>query len=132
MNPSIEIDDARRRVVMTSGFNVMSRDMIDAMIELVLEAPQRADHDFIIDLRESYGDGSHDDVVRAAEIFRACGAGRRAARTCFVSFDSGFVHWARTMDFCFPNRTHHVFMNAEAAHAFLDRGRSAERAVAAA
>lgn len=132
MNPSIEIDDARRRVVMTSGFNVMSRDMIDAMTELVLEAPQRADHDFIIDLRESYGDGSHDDVVRAAEIFRACGAGRRAARTCFVSFDSGFVHWARTMDFCFPNRTHHVFMNAEAAHAFLDRGRSAERAVAAA
>ncbi len=132
MNPSIELDDARRRVVMTSGFNVMSRDMIDAMIELVLEAPQRADHDFIIDLRESYGDGSHDDVVRAAEIFRACGAGRRAARTCFVSFDSGFVHWARTMDFCFPNRTHHVFMNAEAAHAFLDRGRSAERAVAAA
>lgn len=132
MKPRIEIDDARRRVVMTSGFDVRSRDMIDAMIDLVLEAPERADHDFIIDLRESYGDGSHDDVVRAAEIFRAWGAGVRAARTCFVSFDAGFVHWARTMDFCFPNRTHHVFMNLEEAHALLDRGQDANRAVAVA
>ena len=132
MKPRIEIDDTCRRVVMTSGFNVMSRAMIDAMIDLVLEAPERADHDFIIDLRESYGDGSHDDVVRAAEIFRACGAGRREARTCFVSFDAGFVHWARTMDFCFPNRTHHVLMNLEEAHALLDRGQDADRAVAAA
>ena len=132
MKPVIEIDDESRRVVLTSGFNVMSRDLIDALIDVVVQTPERADHDFIIDLRESYGDGSHDDVVRAAQVFRACGAGRRAARTCFVSFDAGFVHWARTMDFCFPNRTHHVFMNTEAAHAFLDRGQDADRAVAAA
>ena len=110
----------------------MSRDMIAAMIDLVLEAPQRADYDFIVDLRESYGDGSHEDVVRAAEIFRAWGAGERAARTCFVSLDSGFVHWARTMDFCFPNRTHHVLANLEAAHAFLDREQGEHRAAAAA
>lgn len=132
MTPVIEIDDERRRVVLTSGSNVMSRDLIDALIDVVVQTPERADHDFVIDLRESYGDGSHDDVVRAAQALRACGAGRRAARTCFVSFDAGFVHWARTMDFCFPNRTHHVFMNAEAAHAFLDRGLNVERAVAAA
>ena len=132
MKPVIEIDDERRRVVLTSGFNVMSRDLIGALIDVVVQTPERADHDFIIDLRESYGDGSHDDVVRAAQAFRACGAGRRAARTCFISFDTGFVHWARTMDFCFPNRTHHVFMNPDAAHAFLDRGRNADRAVAAA
>ena len=132
MTPMIEIDDDRRRVVLTSGFNVMSRDLIGALIDVVAQTPERADHDFIIDLRESYGDGSHDDVVRAAQAFRACGAGRRAARTCFVSFDTGFVHWARTMDFCFPNRTHHVFRDTEAAHAFLDRGQDADRAVAAA
>ena len=132
MKPVIEIDDESRRVVLTSGFNVMSRDLIDALIDVVVQTPERADHDFIIDLRESYGDGSHDDVVRAAQAFRACGAGRRAARTCFVSFDAGFVHWARTMDFCFPNRTHHVFMNTEATHAFLDREQEADRAVAAA
>ena len=132
MKPVIEIDDERRRVVLTSGFNVMSRDLIGALIDVVVQTPERADHDFIIDLRESYGDGSHDDVVRAAQAFRACGAGRRAARTCFISFDTGFVHWARTMDFCFPNRTHHVFMNTEATHAFLDRGQDADRAVAAA
>ena len=132
MKPVIEIDDESRRVVLTSGFNVMSRDLIDALIDVVVQTPERADHDFVIDLRESYGDGSHDDVVRAAQVFRACGAGRRAARTCFVSFDAGFVHWARTMDFCFPNRTHHVFMNTEATHAFLDRDQDAGRAVAAA
>ena len=132
MKPVIEIDDERRRVVLTSGFNVMSRDLIGALIDVVVQTPERADHDFVIDLRESYGDGSHDDVVRAAQVFRACGAGRRAARTCFVSFDASFVHWARTMDFCFPNRTHHVFMNTEATHAFLDREQDADRAVAAA
>ena len=132
MKPVIEIDDESRRVVLTSGFNVMSRDLIDALIDVVVQTPERADHDFIIDLRESYGDGSHDDVVRAAQAFRACGAGRRAARTCFISFDAGFVHWARTMDFCFPNRKHHVFMNTEATHAFLDREQDADRAVAAA
>ena len=132
MKPVVEIDDEHRRVVLTSGFNVMSRDLIDGLIDVVVQTPERADHDFIVDLRESYGDGSHDDVVRAAQVFRACGAGRRAARTCFVSFDAGFVHWARTMDFCFPTRTHPVFMNTEAAHAFLDRGQDADRAVAAA
>jgi hypothetical protein len=130
--PVIEIDDERRRVVLTSGSDVMSRALIGALIDVVVQAPQRADHDFIIDLRESYGDGSHDDVVRAAQVFRACGAGRRATRTCFVSYDAGFVHWARTMDFCFPNRTHHVFMNVQAAHAFLDRGKNSDRVAAAA
>ena len=67
MKPVIEIDDESRRVVLTSGFNVMSRDLIDALIDVVVQTPERADHDFIIDLRESYGDGSHDDVVRAAQ-----------------------------------------------------------------
>lgn len=132
MKPEVEIDDDRRLVIMTSGFSVMSRSLIGAMIDLVTEAPARADHDFIIDLRESYGDGSQDDVVRAAQAFRALGAGRRAARTCFVSFDAGFVHWARTMDFFFPNRTHHVVMTPEAAHAFLDRTQSAGRPATAA
>lgn len=132
MKPRVEIDDCRRRVVLTSGLNVMSRTLVGAMIDLVIETPERADHDFIIDVRESYGDGSHDDVVRAAEAFRAQGAGRRAARTCFVSFDAGYVHWARTMDFFFPNRTHHVVMSPEAAHAFLDRAQSAGRRAAAA
>lgn len=121
MKPRIEFDDERRRVILTSGFNVMSRDLTGALIEVVVQSPERADHDFIIDLRESYGDGSHDDVVRTAEAFRACGAGRRASHTCFISFDMGFIHWARTMDFCFQNRTHRVFLTPEEAHGFLDR-----------
>ena len=132
MKPAIEIDDSRRRVVLTSGCNVMSRDLMGAMIDLVLKAPERADHDFIVDLRESYGDGSHDDVLRAAEIFRAWGAGRRPSRTCFISFDAGFVHWARTMDFCFTNRTHHVFSTPGEAHGFLDRLQGQGRADTAA
>jgi hypothetical protein len=132
MKPGIEIDDACRRVVLTCTFNVMARDLNGTLLGLVLEKPERADHDFIIDLRESYGDGSHDDVVRTAETFRACGAGRRASHTCFISFDAGFVDWARTMDFCFTNRTHHVFSTPEEAHAFLDRRQDGRRAVAAA
>ncbi|MBA3999747.1 hypothetical protein [Brevundimonas sp.] len=132
MKPRIEIDDARRRVVLTSGCNVMARELNRALISLVLEKPERADHDFILDLRESYGDGSHDDVVRTAEMFRACGAGRRASHTCFISFDGGFVHWARTMDFCFTNRTHQLFSTPEEAHAFLDRRQDGGRAAEAA
>ncbi|MFN3535882.1 MAG: hypothetical protein ACK4Y4_00360 [Brevundimonas sp.] len=132
MKPRIEIDDAGRRVVLTCDVNVMARDLNGALLALVLEKPERADHDFILDLRDSYGDGSHDDVVRTAETFRACGAGERAARTCFISFDAGFVHWARTMDFCFANRTHHVFATPEEAHAFLDRDQTESVAVAAA
>lgn len=132
MRPRLEIDDARRRILVTSGFDVMSRELIGAVVEAAVQAPERADHDFIIDVRESYGDGSHEDIVKAAEAFRALGAGRRAARTCIVSLDEGFVHWARAMDFCFLNRTHHVFLHPEAAHAFLDRDEGTEPSTEAA
>jgi hypothetical protein len=132
MKPLIEIDDARRRIVLIATADVMARDMNGTLIRLAGERPERADHDYILDLRESYGDGSHDDVLRTAEAFRLCGAGARAARTCFVSLDAGFVHWARTMDFCFDNRTHHVFATLEEAHAFLDREQDESHVSAAA
>lgn len=128
MTPRVEIDDPRRRVTLTSGFNIPSRMLIGVVIDLVAEAPRRADHDFILDVRESYGDGSHEHVLRAAEAFLACGGGRRAAHTCFITLDTGFVHWARAMDFCFVNRTHQVFPNPETAHAFLDRLQAADAA----
>ncbi|MFN4297594.1 MAG: hypothetical protein ACK4FB_12210 [Brevundimonas sp.] len=132
MKPVVEIDEARLRIVLIADGAVMARDMNQSLIRLVAERPERADHDFILDLRESYGDGAHDDVLRIAEAFKLCGAGARAARTCFISLDAGFVHWARTMDFCFDNRTHHVFMTLEEAHAFLDRKRDELHAAAAA
>ncbi|MEH6665554.1 MAG: hypothetical protein V7678_11930 [Brevundimonas sp.] len=130
MKPRVEIDDARRRITVTADINVMSRDMTGTLIALVREEPRRADHDFIIDVRESYGDGSHDDVVLLAEAFRAAGAGRQASHTCFITPDPGFVHWVRTMDFCFDNRTHLVFDSPEAADAFLDQKLKREPAAA--
>ena len=42
MKPVVEIDDEHRRVVLTSGFNVMSRDLIDGLIDVVVQTPERA------------------------------------------------------------------------------------------
>lgn len=132
MKARVRVDDARSRVTITGGHDVPTARLVEAMVGAIRDLPARVDHDFIIDIRETYGDGTHDHVQDAAEAFQALGAGEHPAHTCFITYDAGFVHWARAMDFSFRNRTHLCFASLEAAEQFLDhRGaRAATRSAA--
>lgn len=124
MKPRVQIDDVRLRLRITGGQDIPTARLVEALVRLVQEDPSRADYDFIFDIREIYGDGTHDHVEHAAEAFRALGAGEHPATTCFITYDAGFVHWARAMDFCFENRTHLCFTSLDAAERFLEQGRA--------
>ena len=124
MKPAVKIEDARARVTITSNESVPTARLVETMVGLVRDTPSRVHHDFILDIRKTYGDGTHDHVQEAAEAFRRLGAGETPTHTCFITYDAGFTHWARAMDFCFENRTHLCFSSLEAAERFLDQRRA--------
>lgn len=122
MPPACQIDDVRRRVVLTSDQTTTGRQATDLILKLVHERPELMDYDWVHDIRITSGEVDTGDIDRVADAFsRASGV---QTYTVFVTEDPNFAPWARTMDFLFRERKHMVAATPETAHALIDRVRA--------
>ncbi|MBX9617221.1 MAG: hypothetical protein K2X25_16635 [Caulobacteraceae bacterium] len=116
------IDDQRRQVWIRADGATTGAHVSGFIVELAESRSELMDYDFVHDLREASGDVNNNDVDRVATSFSARPSS--PSHTVFITRDPSFGLWARSMDFQFPNRKHHVVQTPAEAEALLRRLRS--------
>ena len=116
-----DMDEARRRVVVTLDDGTTGAEAADFIVGLVGARPELRGWDWINDVRGTDGEAHASDVTRVAAAF--AGGGAAPAYTVFVSHSSMLPLWAKTMDHQFVGRTHLTAPTLEAAHRLIDKRR---------
>lgn len=118
------IDEANRRVLLTSPEGMSGRDATRSIIDMVRKRPELVGWDWIHDVRRAAGDVNVEDISGVAAAFVDPPPGETF--TIFVSDDPNLGLWGQAMDFDFVRRRHLAVTTPEAAIALLERHRAAD------
>lgn len=117
---TVSMDERRRLVRYTVSGDVTGQEVLRFMAEALRSHPGLADCDAVCDLTAYTGSVSADDVSSLAALTNDRRIDRvRAARTAYVTHDSGFSDWAQVMNHQFEGRKFCVFGSVLAAEAWL-------------
>lgn len=122
---SLEVDHEKRRISMTATSLLSGAGLSRATAQMLLSDPRTASYDFVLDVRESPTGSTLADFQIVLDAYRTVPRTPDLKYGCFVSMDSGYHYWARSMAELFGDRSCPVFTTPEAAHAFLDGKRAA-------
>lgn len=122
---SLEVDHLKRRISMTATKALSGAALSRATVRLLVSDPRTASYDFVLDVRHSPTGSTLGDFQIVLEAYRAIPRTPELKYGCFVSMESGYQFWARSMSELFGDRACPVFPTPEAAHAFLDEKRKA-------
>jgi hypothetical protein len=123
---SLEVDHEKRRISMTATKALSGAALSKATAQMLLSDPRTASYDFVLDVRQSPTGSTLADFQIVLEAYRTIPRTPGLKYGCFVSLDSGYHYWARSMGELFGDRICPVFSAPEAAHAFLDLKRGAQ------
>lgn len=120
MPVTVSVDEQRRFARYTVSGDVSGQEVLRFMGEALRTYPGLADCDTICDLTAYTGNVTAEDVAALAGLTNDSRIDRvRAARTAYVTHDSGFSDWAQVMNHQFEGRKFCVFGSVLAAEAWL-------------
>lgn len=117
---TVSMDEQQRLARYTVSGDVTGRELLRFMTEALRANPGLADCDTICDLTGYTGDVTAEDVASLAVLTNESRVDRdRAARTAYVTHDSGFSNWTQVMNHQFDGRKFRVCGSILAAEAWL-------------
>lgn len=127
MTVRLSVDPGLRLAIVRTDGEATGRHVADVIAAQVRARPELCGWDWIHELTGASGEVSQDDVQRIADAFRGRPPDRDVV-TVFITFDSAFGLWARTMDRLFARRRHLAARSLEGAVALIQAARRPARA----
>lgn len=109
---------------MTASAALSGAALSRATAQMLLKDQRTASYDFVLDVRDSPTGSTLEDFQIVLDAYRQIPRTKELKYGCFVSLDTGYPYWARSMGELFGDRACPVFPTPEAAHAFLDGKRA--------
>lgn len=119
------IDHTKRRINMAASETLSGAGLSRATAAMLRDDPRLASYDFVLDVRASPTGSTLEDFQIVLDAYRVIPRTPDLKYGCFVSLDTGYPFWARSMAELFGDRECPVFPTPQAAHDFLDRKRGA-------
>lgn len=117
---TVSMDEQQHLARYTVSGDVTGQEVLAFMAEALRAHPGLADCDTICDLTAYTGSVTADEVASLALLTNESRIDPvRAARTAYVTHDSGFSNWAQVMNHQFDARKFCVFGSVKAAEAWL-------------